>query len=1007
MSDKMTPIPFAGLMNRILAEHARGGAILGVEHRYHAPREYMLPLFNGHIETPFGPAAGPHTQLAQNIVAAYIAGARFFELKTVQVMDGEELRKCVPKPCILAADEGYNCEWSTELTVDQALDEYVKAYFICKLLSRELELGGADGFVFNMSVGYDYAGITSPKIDGFIEGMKDAAALPVFHECREWALHNLRLFERVNAGYIEGIGGGVCSSITLSTLHGCPPQEIERIAAYLIETKKLHTFVKCNPTILGYKTARATLDALGYGYIAFGERHFNEDLQFQDAVPMFTRLMELACGMRLRFGLKLSNTFPVDVTRGELPSEEMYMSGRALYPLTIKMADRFSRAFDGRLRLSFSGGADAFNLKELYLAGIWPVTMATTLLKPGGYDRLYQLANMFEPAGYAGHKGISVARVQQLSGIACQDSRYRKPTKDIPSKKIGGPLPFTRCFTAPCKSGCPIGQDIPEYVSLVGRGKYAKALRVITEKNPLPFITGSICPHRCMDKCRRGYYEEPIRIRSAKLEAARGGYEALLGDVDTPVMTSGKRAAVIGGGPAGLSAAYFLGRSGMPVTLFEKRRRLGGVVRYVIPAFRVSHHSVDRDVQLVERMGVQFELGRPAPAIDALKAMGYAYVIIAVGAWAPGVLKLRCGEAVNALSFLEECKNNAPDSPGNAGSAGGENVKHVCVVGGGNTAMDAARAAKRLAGVESVRIVYRRTKKYMPADEEELELCEREGILFSELLSPLGVKDGLLACDVMALGAPDEKGRRAPLPTGETVALPCDFLIAAVGCRVDDTVFTANGVALGEDGMPLTDAESLRTNLDGVYVVGDAVRGPATVVEAIADARRVADDILGAGDAPDLPAYAPNRPGECRNKCGHLEEYGDAVTEAGRCLYCDISCELCVQVCPNRANVAIEAPGLDERQILHIDGSCNECGNCAVFCPYDGAPYLHKPTLFHDETGFADSENEGFLHREEKRFRVRFAGQTRDIDLMGEETGLPKEIELLLRALCGAYAYLL
>ena len=199
MSDIMRPIPFSQLMNWIIEEHKTQDAIFGVRKMVTTNQEGALPIFDERIETPFGPAAGPNTQLAQNIVASYVAGSRFFELKTVQVMDGEELSKCVNKPCIVAQDECYNCEWSTELEVPQAFAEYVKAWFACHLIAREYGLGSPDGFVFNMSVGYDLEGIKSPKVDAYIEGMKDASGSDVWNECRAWALANLDKFEHVDA----------------------------------------------------------------------------------------------------------------------------------------------------------------------------------------------------------------------------------------------------------------------------------------------------------------------------------------------------------------------------------------------------------------------------------------------------------------------------------------------------------------------------------------------------------------------------------------------------------------------------------------------------------------------------------------------------------------------------------------------------------------------------------------------------------------------------------------
>ena len=340
MSELMTPIPFRQLMTWITAEYDREGSVFGVHRPFH-PSGKTLPIFGETIETPFGPAAGPNTQLAQNIVAGYFGGARFFELKTVQKMDGAELAACINRPCILAEDECYNCEWSTELTVPQAFEEYVKAWCACKIMSKLYGLGDPNGFVFNMSVGYDLEGIKGEKVNAFLNGMMNAAETPIFQECIA-VLHELFPAEK---DAIDAISPRISRSVTLSTLHGCPPEEIERIATYLIEEKGLHTFVKCNPTLLGYETARSILDEMGYDYIAFDDHHFKEDLQYKDAVPMFHRLEKRATDRGLEFGLKLSNTFPVDVKAGELPSEEMYMAGKSLFPLTTTMAARLSRSY--------------------------------------------------------------------------------------------------------------------------------------------------------------------------------------------------------------------------------------------------------------------------------------------------------------------------------------------------------------------------------------------------------------------------------------------------------------------------------------------------------------------------------------------------------------------------------------------------------------------------------------------------------------------------------------
>ncbi len=191
-------------------------------------------------------------------------------------MDGAELSACVNKPCILA-DEGYNCEWSTELTVPDAMGEYIKAWFILHVIAKEFGLGAQDGFQFNISVGYDLAGIKGDKVNTFIDGMMEAKETVIFQECRKWLWDNADKFQNFTREDIEAIPSNVCNSATISTLHGCPPQEIESIANYLLTEKHLNTFVKCKPTLLGYDFARKTMDEMGYDYMVFGDFHFRDD----------------------------------------------------------------------------------------------------------------------------------------------------------------------------------------------------------------------------------------------------------------------------------------------------------------------------------------------------------------------------------------------------------------------------------------------------------------------------------------------------------------------------------------------------------------------------------------------------------------------------------------------------------------------------------------------------------------------------------------------------------
>ena len=523
---------------------------------------------------------------------------------------------------------------------------------------------------------------------------------------------------------------------------------------------------------------------------------------------MFDRLIKLCAEKGLAFGVKLTNTFPVDVTRGELPSEEMYMSGRSLFPLTIELARRIARQFDGKLRISYSGGADARNIRELYAAGIWPITMATNVLKPGGYERFFQIAGLL--AGAARSEDVDVDAVTELAAPAWRPARTTRSPSSRPSRTRSTPsCPLMSCFTAPCRTGCPIQQDIPAYLSRVDEGKFAEALRIIVERNALPHITGNLCPHPCGAKCERAFYEpEGARIREHKLAAARGGFDEVVKALRAAGPTrlasaADKNVAVIGGGPAGLATAFFLTRAGAKVTIIERTDKLGGVARHVIPDFRISHDDIDKDVALCLAFGAQVQMGREVTSVAELFDEGFTDVVVATGAWAPGKVGLKAGEEIDVLEFLEAAKAGEPMELGT----------DVVIVGAGNTAMDAARVAKRAEGVKNVRIVYRRTKKEMPADEEELQLALEEGVELCELLAPIGVADGKLACEVMRLGAPDESGRRRPEGTGETVQVPATAVICAVGEQIERGLYEGAGVEVDRRGRPAGTA----TGVDHVW----------------------------------------------------------------------------------------------------------------------------------------------------------------------------------------------
>ena len=996
MSDIMTPIPFDRLMNRILVEHQQG-AVFGMQKCYQAKNLQPNTLFGRKLEGQIGPAAGPNTQLAQNIVASYYGGARFFELKTVQKMDGRELAACVAKPCITAEDECYNCEWSTELEVPQAYAEYVKAWFACKVMAKEYDLGDPDAFQFNISVGYDLEGIKLPKVDRFINEMKDAKDTEIFKECKAWLLANLDRFKKVTKEDVEAIQSEIINSVTVSTLHGCPPSEIEAIASYLIQEKHLHTFVKCNPTLLGYETARAILDEMGYDYIAFTDFHFKDDLQYSDAVPMLKRLQELARGLDLNFGVKITNTFPVDVKNNELPSQEMYMSGKSLFALSMSVAKMLTRDFNGSLRISFSGGADYFNIERIVEAGIWPVTMATTLLKTGGYLRFIQMAELLEKNLAKPWEKVDLSLVEKMIADAKKDKHMVKPVKPLPNRKSEKKVPLVDCFTMPCRDRCPIHQDITSYGRLVNEGKFKEALEVILDKNPLPFMTGNICTHTCQSACTRNHYETDVQIRSNKLIAARGGYDTVLTGLKQEGAVQ-KKVGVIGAGPAGISAAFFLARAGVEVNVYDKDAVAGGVVANVIPGFRIPAEEIQKDVNLAKQYGAQFHLGQEVNDIDAFrKENNFDAVILAIGAHKEAPLVLEKGEAYNALHFLADFK--AQDGKVNLG-------KNVVVVGAGNTAMDVARAAKRNAGVENVYLVYRRTKRYMPADQEELEEAIEEGVIFQELLAPFTLENGKLLCHRMVLSDVDASGRRSVKESDEVVEVPCDTVIASIGEKVDGSFYEKNGIAVTDKGLPVLKKETNETSVAGVYAAGDGAFGASVIVKAIADAKLACEAILNKTIGTDRPSETTDE--KIYGKKGNLVEPEKGLNPDKRCLACDHICENCCDVCPNRANFAIKVPGVEMHQIIHVDYMCNECGNCETFCPYDSAPYKEKFTLFHRAEEMEDSTNDGFAFVDnDGNAIVRIGGEKMNYKVGDKNTKLFYRLAEIVDTVYNDYSYLL
>ncbi|MBT8240276.1 MAG: 4Fe-4S dicluster domain-containing protein [Acidimicrobiia bacterium] len=332
--------------------------------------------------SPIGPAAGPHSQLAENIVLSWLGGARLFELKTVQILDDLEIKR----PCIDMQTIGYNIEWSQELTVPQSLTEYVKASMLLRILSEWeplKEYVGSDPgpHVFDMSVGYDLAGISDPKVASFIRGMRDAST--EIEAMRSDLTGPWEQFADLD------FHANLADTLTLSTFHGCPPDEIEGITKHLIDEHDLDVIVKLNPTLLGYETVRQIVnDDLGYHDVEVKEAAFAADLQFDRGIELIAELNQYAADRGRRFGIKLTNTLVVNNIKEWMPEDTMYLSGPPLHVIAMTLLDRLIPHLPDEVMVSFSAGITKDNLADSLSVGVNPATICSDLLKPGGYGRL-------------------------------------------------------------------------------------------------------------------------------------------------------------------------------------------------------------------------------------------------------------------------------------------------------------------------------------------------------------------------------------------------------------------------------------------------------------------------------------------------------------------------------------------------------------------------------------------------------------------------------------------
>ena len=1012
MSDKLYTYPVEKLLRWILTD-LEGGKIFGIHKELffepNPEHPFRFYRYGQLLETPLGVAAGPQTQMAQNIVLSWLMGARYIELKTVQTLDELE----VSKPCIEMYDEGYNCEWSQELKIKDSFNEYLNAWIIIHMLKDVLKFGSPEeeGFIFNLSVGYDFKGILSNNVQWFLDKTQNCE-----NELTEKIERLSAIYPRVKE---LNIPSKISDNVTLSTMHGCPPNEIESIAKYLIEERKLNTTIKLNPTLLGPDSVRNILnEKLGYETTVPDEA-FEHDLKFDDAVKIIKNLSAVAKQNNVEFGLKLTNTLESTNGTRDLPrNEEMvYMSGRALHPISINLASKLQNYFDGCLDISFSAGADAFNVSEILKCNLKPITVCSDLLKPGGYTRLAQYfeelekafnkvgANSTEEFVINTAKGgtLKEAALENLNAYASavlENERYAKKSFKYENIKTDRELTPYDCIHAPCINSCAISQDVPDYMYYTSKGDFEKAYAVITKANPLPNITGMVCDHLCQSKCTRINYDNPLLIREIKRFISEKESDKFELKPKPPLKI---KCAIIGAGPAGLSASYFLALEGVQVKVYEASSKAGGMTANAIPIYRIDDKLIEQDVRNIKNLGVEFFFDYKVTKEKFLQIKEESdFVFIAAGA--PKGKKLNIeGEDLpgifNQIDFLKKSRDGKAEF----------NWKNVAIIGGGLSAVDAARTAKRIVGNEgNVTVVYRRTKNEMPCGWEEIEEMEEEGIEIIELAAPLKIQRAegklILTCGRMKLGEKDSSGRPRPeLQPNSEFDLTFDAIISSIGQDFSLEFLPEGKLEIRN--------EQNETQFPNVFAGGDVLRGADSLINAIADGKKTAEEILRRIEKKlntsliqqeqkltelefqkklaerKFGKPVPTLQEEIRlsfEPVHPLLTKEEAMEEASRCLYCNDVCNICVTVCPNLANYPFETElfetsypvvnVIDEKmqiveyetfkieqkhQIINIGDFCNECGNCATFCPTSGAPYKTKPKFFLTKESF-DKEEIGY-----------------------------------------------
>ena len=645
--------------------------------------------------------------------------------------------------------------------------------------------------------------------------------------------------------------------------------------------------------------------------------------------------------------------FMVDIDKAE-PTISGWagVGGPWMLPLSLRWVSKIYADNPDFYILGSSGAYDWEDVVRFLMAGASCIQFCSTIMTKGYWVVKKAVEGLNDFLDAKGYKGA-----QEIIGVATKAGHSYAEMFTLPGYKQRSSIDQDKCIhcgkcheicwyygierkeekaTAPCKEACPAGIDVPRYVRLVGQGKFDEALAVVRERIPFPFICGVACFHPCEDKCARGRLDDPIAIMALKRFIAERDTGSWKSKVKAAKPT-GKRVAIVGSGPAGLTAGYYLAKQGHSVTAFEASPLAGGMMRMAIPEYRLPMEVLVREIDEIKGAGVEIKTGTKVDSPDKLLSQGYDAVFVATGANSDLPMRIE-GEknpgVMQCLSFLNDVKLGKKVNVG----------EKVAVIGGGNAAIDAARTVSRL-GARDVNIIYRRSRAEMPASDDEVEEALLEGVCIEFLAAPTKIvkSNGRLKmeCIRMKLGAPDASGRPRPEPiAGSEFDLDTDTVIIAVGETPD--IPAQFGLKKTDGNAIWVDPETLATSKKGVFAGGDVVNGPASIIESIAAGRRAAvsidkylggngeiDEVLAPPEGEVEPLDADELPEERRvpqaaavplakrlfgfdmPECGYTEE--EAVKEAKRCLRCDANWLYTVN-----------------------EDKCKGCYNCKVICPVEG-----------------------------------------------------------------------